>query len=294
MTSADLTWRSLLFVPADNQKLIDGAHTRGADALILDLEDAVPSAGKPAARKGLAAVIETLVGQGMELLVRINAEPLEQDKDLAACVRPGVRALMVPKVESTEDLRALDLRIASYELLNDLEPRSIGVIALIESPAALFRLVDLAGMPRVLGLALGSEDFSLALGVAPTAACLTLPCQWLALAAAARGVRAFGLPTSLANFRDLDALSQAAALGRAFGLHGALCIHPAQVPVVNAAFAPSEAELAWAEAVDAAWQQAEAAGSGAVKLDGAMLDKPVVQRARRLLAQRRPNQGTSS
>lgn len=282
-----LDWRSLLFVPANNPKLLEGAHKRGADLLILDLEDSVPDADKPTARAQLPRHIERLSGQGMALAVRVNTEACEHDADLQASIRPGVVALMVPKVEAVEQLECLDELMRVQERHLGLTEGAIGIVALIESPGALFRLESIAAYPRVIALALGSEDLALTMGVVPTPACLTLPCQWLALAAIAHGKKAYGLPVSLADFAQLQVLEQGATQARAMGLHGALCIHPAQVAVINQAFAPSGPELAWAMAVDVAWRDAEARGLGAAQLDGAMLDKPVVERARRLLAQTR-------
>lgn len=283
--------RSLLFVPANNPRLLAGAHRRGADLLILDLEDAVPLADKAAARADLPTQIERLAALQMSVAVRLNG--FDQGDDVTAAVRPGVGAVMVPKLETVAQLQVLDGLISAAEIAQGMRPGAVTVIALIESPAALFQLEPIAAHPRIGALALGSEDLALALGVAPTPASLSLACQWLALAAAAHGKAAYGLPVSLADFQQLTALAEGAAQARSIGLHGSLCIHPAQVPVINQAFTPSAQELAWARAVQAAWETAAANGLGAAQLDGAMLDKPVVERARRVLAQA-PRQGTSS
>ena len=285
-------WRSLLFIPANNLRVIEKAHIRGADALILDLEDAVPVADKPAARAGLPDVIRQLHAHGASLLVRINLGLDSLANDLEAAVQPGVSAIVVPKVEDADSLRAVADGIAALEQQRGLVAGSVGLLALIESPAALFRLTEICAVPRLRGIALGSEDFSLMLGVPPTAHCLTLPCQMLALAASAAGIKAFGLPESLANFRDLDAYRMSATTARAMGLSGALCIHPAQVTVVNEIFAPSAKDVAWANEVLAAWQIAQEKGVGVVALAGQMIDKPVVERAQGILAQLRPAQET--
>jgi citrate lyase subunit beta/citryl-CoA lyase len=277
-------WRSLLFVPSNNARLINGAHKRAADALILDMEDAVPAAEKPAARAGLPVAIAQLSKHGATVLVRVNAERDALAEDLQAAVRAGLSAVVVPKVDGVAILHEVDALLAELESRRELTAGGIGVIALIESPAALFQLNAIAGGPRVLGLALGSEDFSLMLGVEPGPESLTLPCQWIALAAAAHRRMAFGLPTSLANFRDRASYANATERARAFGMTGALCIHPAQVPLVNAAFAPPQEDVAWAQAVMLAWDNAEQSGVGVATLDGAMIDKPVAERARAILA----------
>jgi citrate lyase subunit beta/citryl-CoA lyase len=270
-----------LFVPANNRRLIEGAPRRGADALILDLEDAVAIESKPEARASLPGSIAQLAQQQVTTLIRVNADAMLSD-DLAVAVQAGIAAIVVPKVEDRAVLLHVDALITAHEEARGLPSGSVRVIALIESPAALFRLADIAAGPRVAGLAFGSEDFALALGVPPTQASLTMPCQWIALAAAAHGIRAFGLPASLANYRDLDLLRVAANQARAFGIGGALCIHPAQVAVMNEAFSPSQQELEWAHAVLAAWRNA--GESGVASLGGKMIDKPVVERARAMLA----------
>jgi citrate lyase subunit beta/citryl-CoA lyase len=274
-------WRSLLFVPADNARVIAKAHQRGADALIIDLEDAVAVDTKAAARAGLTEAAAGLADRGADVLVRINADPAMVSDDLAAAVRPAIGAIVVPKVADAADLVAIGDTIGRFESERDLPVGRIGLVALIESADALFRLPDIAHAPRMIALAFGSEDFSFSLGVPPTPACLTLPCQMIALAASAAGRMSFGLPTSLANFRDLAVLRTAALDARAMGLTGALCIHPDQVRVVNDAFAPSASEIAWARSVVDVWQKARA---GVATLDGGMIDRPVVERARAVLA----------
>ncbi|AWJ86744.1 CoA ester lyase (plasmid) [Azospirillum sp. TSH58] len=279
-----LPYQSFLFVPADNAKLLEKAHQRGADALILDLEDAVLPAGKPEARRGLPAPIDRLHGLGVPVLVRINSGWRDAVADLEAAVRPGVTALVVPKAEDAGALRVLSAMIGEWEVERGLTPGAIGLVALIESPLGLERLADIAAVPRVAALALGSEDFALTLGVEPTEALLALPCRQIALAAAARGLAAIGLPGSLAEFRDLDAYRAMVAQARAVGMTGALCIHPAQLAVVRDVFAPSAADVAWAGRVVAAWDEAQAAGRGAVSVDGRMVDRPVAERAKAILA----------
>ena len=276
--------RSFLFAPADNAKVLEKAHLRGADALILDLEDAVAPAAKAAARQGLAAQVARLSGHGLPVLVRINSAWRDVAADLEAAVLPGVTALVAPKVEEGGAVRVLAAMIGEWEAERGLPAGAIGLIALIESPAALERLAAIADSPRLVGLALGSEDFSLALGVEPAEAALALPCRQIALAAAARSLAAIGLPGSLAEFRDLEAYGASVRHARAVGMTGVLCIHPDQVTVVNREFSPSEAEQAWAREVIAAWNGAQQTGLGAIAVRGRMVDRPVAERARAILA----------
>lgn len=277
-------WRSALFVAANDVARIAKIHTRGADAVILDLEDAVPAADKPTARAGIAATAEQLTALGQTVAVRINNHWRDAVADLDAAVLATVTALVVPKVECPHRLAVLTEMIGEWEAARALPVGHIGVIALIEAPAALQRMAEIAALPRVTGLALGTEDFSLALGTAPTPHSLDLPCRLLAFAAAERELMALALPISIGAFDDDAAYANAIASARALGLTGALCIHPKQVALLNAGFAPSAAEIAEAEAIVAAWDAR--GGINAIKLGERMIDPPVAERARRLLERR--------
>ncbi|MDE1173647.1 MAG: CoA ester lyase [Parvibaculaceae bacterium] len=282
MSLSSPRWRSLLFVPGDNLKHLEKVHERGADAVIIDFEDAVAPEAKPRAREIFRDVAPVLAAQGVDVLVRLNAEWRLAFADLDAVVSSDLRALVVPKVEGPERLLALGELIGEFEAERGLRPGAIGLVALIESPASLARLAAIAAVPRVIGLALGSEDFSLGLGVAPTSASLDLPCRLIALAAASQSLMALGLPISIGEFRRLDAYREAALAARAAGLTGALCIHPAQVAVINEVFAPGAAERARAQRIVEAWDAS--GGKAVLQIDGAMVDLPVVLRARRILA----------
>ena len=275
-------WRSLLFVPADQPHRAEKAARCGPDAVILDLEDSVAPAAKAQAREALPAMIEALRQAGVQALVRINAGAPQAD--LEAAVGPGVCALVVPKAESRAALDALSPRLAALERAGAMTVGAIGLLALIESPAALLAAAQIAAADRILGLALGGEDFAVALGAPSSAASLDLPCTLIALNAAAAGVAGLGLPFSLAEFRDLEGYAQAAREARAIGLTGVLCIHPAQVPIINAAFAPTPDQRARALRLIAAWEAAVADGRAVVAFEGAMVDAPVVEAARALLA----------
>lgn len=279
MTTA---WRSLLFSPATDEARLAKAHTRGADALILDLEDALPADAKVAGRAAAQVWIERLAGLGQDVVVRINTPWLMAVADLDAVVRPGLKALLVPKAEDAGQLSVIAAMVGELEAERGLPAGGIGLLALIETPAAFSRLAEIAAVERVVGLALGPEDLSLSLGAPPSPLTLDLPCRLIALAAANRGLMALGAPISIAEFRDLEAYRGAVETARGMGLSGNLCVHPHQVEVVNAVFAPQAAEVADARAVLAAWQAGE--GKGVVALEGRMIDLPVVERARRVLA----------
>ncbi|MFV3126789.1 HpcH/HpaI aldolase/citrate lyase family protein [Niveispirillum sp. KHB5.9] len=277
-------WRSLLFVPADDGVRRGKAAASGADAVILDLEDGVAPAAKPAARAGLEVAAAAVAAAGPAVVVRVNAGWLAALEDLKAAIGPDVRAIMVPKVEDVARLTVLSAIIDELEAERGLPPGHTGLIVLVESPAGLAVAADLAACPRVIGLALGPEDFAVSMGVAPTPALLDLPSRQVALAAATRGLMALAVPLSIAQFRDVDACVAAAGRGAEYGVTGALCIHPNQVRAANQVFQPSAAELDLARRVLAAWDNAQAAGAAVTTLDGSMVDLPVVLRARALLA----------
>ena len=273
-------WRSLLFVAADDQARLAKIAGRGADAVILDLEDAVPPVRKASAREGLSAAISTLSAGSCALVVRINSAWRDVAADLEVAVVPGVAAIMVPKVEDGAQLRIIGEMIAEYAAAAGMD-KTPAIIALVESPAGIAALGEIAAQDDVVGLALGSEDFSLSLGVAPTPEALDLPCRLLALAAAQRGLMALGLPVSIATIKDVDAWAAAIFKARSIGITGALCIHPAQVGPVNDGFGASAEEVENARRVIAAWDAS--GGNGVIQLDGKMVDLPVVLAARRTL-----------
>jgi citrate lyase subunit beta / citryl-CoA lyase len=253
------------------------APRQGADALVIDLEDAVPFAQKPAARIALHEHAPGISAAGADVLVRVNNNDL-LGLDVDALPHETV-AVVFSGTESVDELRTLDALLVKCEQTHGLSSGSIGIVPLIESPAALFSVHDIAAGPRVVGLALGSEDFSLALGAPPSALSLTLPAQLVCLAAASAGVMAFAVPFSIAAYGDEIGWANAAETAKGIGATGGLCIHPTQVKILNDVFLPTDAELSWAASVIAAWAQAQDSGRGIVTLDGRMIDRPVFERA---------------
>jgi citrate lyase subunit beta/citryl-CoA lyase len=273
-------WRSMLFVPAAAPHRWEKAHMRGADALIVDLEDSTQPDAKAAARAQAGDAIRHLAGNGATVTVRVNNDAALLADDLEAVVMPGLTAIVMPKVEQASELDSLSAMLDALEYEARLERHAVGVVAVIESPRALERLSSIADGPRLIGLSLGSEDFSLALGRKPGPLSLDLAAMQIAYAASARGIMGIGMATGIANFTDLDAFGAEARRAHAMGLTGAMCIHPNQVGVLNAAFGVGETEIAEAQAVLAAW---ELRVDGVVSHNGKMIDQPVVERARKLL-----------
>ena len=276
-------YRSFLFVPANDEKRIARVHERGADVVILDLEDAVAAVDKDHARKGVRAIAAGLHSRGARVFVRINSSWRAALADLEASIGADVAGVIASKVNGAAQARVVAEMVREVELARDLEAGVTQLIALVETSAGVLDAAAIAAVRGITGLALGSEDLSVELGVAPSAASLDLPCKQIALAAASRGLMALGAPVSIAEFRDLDAYAAAMDSARAVGMTGVFCIHPAQVEIANARFAPSKSELADARAILAVWDAAQANGQAVVSLNGRMIDAPVVKRALRLV-----------
>lgn len=268
--------RSLLYVPAHSERFVAKAHERGADAIILDLEDAVPPDAKDAARDGLAQAVAAVRRGGAKVLVRINSGERQQEDALAAC-RAGADLLYVPKVRRAEELAALADGLEPDEERCRRAP--MGFIALLEDIGAVLDARLIAAAPRLVGMSLGGEDLALSLGAQPTRDTLELPKLMVHYAARERGLLSFGLLRSVADYSDRAGIAAAAKEASAHGFDGATCVHPSVVPLLNAGFAPSIEQRDWAERVV---REAEK-GQGAFQLDGKMVDAPVIARARAIL-----------
>ena len=272
-------WRSLLFV--SNPKHAAKAGERGADGIILDLEDAVALEDKPRARAELAATVTLIKAQGVDVLVRINAPWLLALADLEVAVMAGVSGLVVPKADAAGRIQVLSDLVGEMEEARGLPHGGLALLPQVESAQALSVLDELLAIDRVAGLALGPEDFALSLGVSPTAECLDLPSRLIALAGARAGKMALAMPISIAAYEDLDAWAAAARRARAMGCTGAMAIHPAQIAGINDSFAPSDHERAEAEAILQAWDLRD--GKAVIALGKKMIDLPIVNQAKRLL-----------
>ncbi|HJQ60912.1 MAG TPA: aldolase/citrate lyase family protein [Vineibacter sp.] len=282
------TWRSLMFVPTTKENFIAKAHTRGADAIILDLEDSIAPAEKDAARRSLPAAAKTVAQGGADVVVRIN-RPMEMAiVDIAAAVMPGVAALMLPKVMGPEHVKLLSEVVAAREAAVGLKAGAIHFIAIVETPEALPALGAIAAAdPRVVALGIGAEDLSTELGGAPTGDALYVYAMLVVAAARAAGVLPLGSVGRFADFSDLASYRESLKRSRGLGFACTACIHPAHVPIINEEYGVGAADADRARRLIAAFEQAVAAGQGAVAFEGAMIDLPVVERARRLLARAR-------
>lgn len=283
MTDATVL-RSLLFAPGNHPRRVEKALTLDADAVILDLEDACAVADKVATRP---VVVEALrKPRRCRGYVRVN--PLSTEfgyGDLVAVVRPGVDGLILPKIESADELKTADWLVSQLERENGLSAGQLDLVPIIETGKGFRALDAIAGAgTRVRRLAFGAGDFTLDMNLVWSRDETELGPYRAAIVLASR---AAGLEPPLdtvwIRLQDKDGFEASAARARGLGFGGKLCIYPDQVPVVNRAFSPSPEQIAWAERVVAAFGEAEARGSASIQLDGQFLDYPLVYLAERVL-----------
>lgn len=281
-------WRSLLFVPVTAEKFVGKAHQRGADVVILDLEDSIPPAEKDAARAALPAAARTVGQAGAAVCVRIN-RPLEMSiPDIAAAVMPEVSVLMLPKVMGPEHVRLLAEVVAAREAALGLPDGHVRFVAVVETPDALPNLPTIAAAsPRMAAIGLGIEDLCTELEAEPGGDAVYVFGMQVVAAARGAGILPMGSVGAFADFSDLDAYRQSLKRSRRLGFSCASCIHPAQVAVVNEEYGPAPEAVERARRLIVTFEAALAAGQGAVAFEGAMIDLPVVERARRVLARAR-------
>ncbi len=278
--------RTLLFVPGNRQRMLERAPRAGADAIVVDLEDAVPASEKRAARVTFRAMLPKLAASGKPVFVRVNnvRGKLTRD-DVMGVVRPGLAGVIHPKTESPQDLRDLDVLLREAEMKHKVRPGDIVTIPLIESPLAVLRCEQIAtASDRVVALSLGGEDYTAALGAKRdgAGAALAYPRQVIATVASAYGMLAIDTPYT--DTKDERGLIAEAKLAQAIGLTGKYVIHPDQVAAVNTVFTPSKDAVAYARRVVVAAAQAAKQRRGSVSLDGRMIDAPVVAHAEQVIA----------
>lgn len=274
-----LAVRSQLFIPALSTHFVEKAHTRGADAIIVDLEDAITPQTKGEARRALAEVTRRIAARGVPVFVRVNNDSALLAEDLEAALATPAAGIFLPKAEDPVQVGAVAQRLQSTDK---------SLVLLLESPMAVLRAAELAACAdRVVALVFGSEDYSTCMTVRPTIDAMRAPAHAIALAARAWGRAAWGVVGTIAEIDDLEHFSRMATVARDTGYTGALAIHPRQVAVLNAAFGASSEELLEAAAIVEAFEKATATGQGAVQHKGRMLDKPIVDRARALISKQR-------
>lgn len=281
-------WRSLLYVPANVPRFIEKAHTRGADAIMLDLEDSVPATEKTAAREAVAAAAAQVRRGGADVLVRVNRPLSLCVRDVESSVGADVDGIAITKVDGPSHVRLLDELVTELEEDRGLAMGRTRFLVMIETPEAFEQMTDIArASPRVAAINIGGEDFALNGGFEPTDEALLMPKQRMILAARAAGVMPLGYIGTVADFSDWDRFRAMVRRSRQFGFDGASCVHPGQVAIVNEEYGPRPEDIAHAVRVIEAAEQAQADGRASFQLDGRMIDIPVIERARRLIARQR-------
>lgn len=277
--------RSLLYIPGNNPGMLQNCSIYGSDGVLLDLEDAISVSEKDAARSLVRHALLSLDFGAVERVVRINGRDTPYfEADLAEIIPAAPDAIRLPKVDSADDVIEADRIITAIERDRGLEPGAIGIQAMLETARAIVNVNSIAAAsPRLVGLTLGGQDLAADLGIKATKGGLELlfAKSAVVIAAKAFGLQAFD--TVYTDVGDLAGLAEAAATSVALGFTGKAAIHPSQIPVIHAAFAPSEKEVAKAAKIVAGARDAAARGLGVVAVDGRMVDAPVVAQAERTL-----------
>lgn len=273
--------RTLLFIPGNNPGMLQNGGVLGADAVILDLEDAVAPQEKDSARILVAHALKNVDYGTCETVVRINPLDTFAHDDIAAIVPCRPKALLVPKVQSAADIGTV------VELIEKAEKpgqKPVKIIALLETPRGLAEAYSIASADaRIVALAMGAEDYTASIGAQRTPSGVEiLTARSLVLnAAAAAGIQALDTPFTDAN--DEAGLLADTQLAKQLGFSGKLTINPRQIDIVHSVFNPGIKDISWAERVITAIKIAAAEGSGVASLEGKMVDAPIVARAERIL-----------
>lgn len=278
--------RTMMFMPAANPGMLRDAAIYGADAIMFDLEDAVSLKEKDTARLLLFNALQTIDYGTTETVVRINGLDNGGRQDLEAVVRGGIQVVRLPKTETAEDVKEVDRIIGEIEKACGRPFGSTRMMAAIEGPVGILNAPAIAkASTRLIGIALGAEDYVTELKTRRypegNGEELLFAREMILHAARAAGIAA--LDSVFSDVNDEDGLRRETQLIKKLGFDGKSVINPRQIPIVNEVFTPNEKEIINARAVQRAIDEAEARGSGVIALNGKMIDKPIVERAQRVL-----------
>jgi citrate lyase subunit beta/citryl-CoA lyase len=282
--------RSVQYVPGNNEKMVAKAPTIPADIVTLDLEDSVPPAEKPRAREVVAANLAATGAGGAEVYVRINNWETEMtDDDLEAIVHPGLQGVTLAKCGHPDNVRRLDWKLEELERRRGMEIGSVKVSLLLETAKGIiFAYESCAASPRVVSAIFGAVDFTKDMRVKLTSEGEEQKYARRHVAVAARAAGVIAIDAPFVAYQDMEAFEANVRDGRQMGYEGRMIIHPSQVPVCNRLYAPDPADVEWAEGVVTAFEQeAIAKGTAAISLNGKMVDTPVYENAKAILAAQR-------
>ena len=285
--------RSWMFVPGHRQKMIDKSlGLANIDAVMLDIEDGVAPDEKDTARKLIGASLEAVAKQGAAKTparyVRINAVGHQRMfADLSAVVRPGLEGLVLPKVDSPDQVKTVEEFLDREEPDLKMQPGSVRLLVAIESPRGLFEARAIASSsPRVIGLIFGAEDFGKEMGLPlrreGEARDLLYARSALVCSAAAANVQS--VDGVWPDINDTEGLKTFALQARRLGFTGMSAIHPSQIDAINTTFSPNAEEVEYCTKVVQAFDEARVRGEGSIAFGGQLIDLPIVERARRTLA----------
>jgi len=279
--------RSLMFVPGNSEKMLTKAlGLDNLDVAMFDLEDGVPPSHKDNARELVATMLGRPKGGPMRF-VRLNAIGTDRiEADLQSVIVPGLEGVVLPKVERAEEVQLVDKILTEREPIAGLEPGTVKIIAAIESARGLLSAPAVAAAsPRMMGLMFGAEDYGLDIGLSThrqgEARELIYARSAIVVASASAHIQA--MDGVWPEFKDLEGLTQDSIQARRLGFTGKSTFHPGQIDIINEIFSPSQEDVDFARRVVAAFEEAQAAGSGSVALGGQLIDLPIVERARRVL-----------
>lgn len=278
--------RSLLFVPGNNMRMINKAMTLDPDAVILDLEDAVPMLDKETARIFIRDSVEMLKSTGLDTFVRVNglSTGLIMD-DLKSVINKDLDGILLPKCESDIDVLKLCEMLAELERERGLVEGKIVILPIIETTKGVLNAHQIASASgRVCAISFGAVDFTRELGTTPSkdGTEFFYARSHVAISAVAAGVQAIDTPW--VDIMDMDGLTKDAGLARRLGFRGKLLIHPKQITLVNGIFTPTEEEIRFARMVVEEFAKAQAAGQGAISIEGTMIDIASFRQASKLLS----------
>lgn len=278
--------RTMLFTPGNNMRMIQKAGTLEADAIILDLEDAVLMADKETARIFVRDSIEDLSAEGSAPWVRVNALTTGLvEEDLEWAIQNGLVGVVLPKVESKDDILQIARLIDQKEKEKGIEPASQLLIPILETAKGVLNAYEIAtASRRVIAVAFGAVDFARDMGISLSREGTELLYARSRIAISARAARVQAIDTPWIDITDKEGLVQEAKMARQLGFRGKLLIHPSQIEPVNRFFSPSESEVEYAKKVVEAFQRAEARGLGAISLEGKMIDIANFRQAEELLS----------